>query len=248
MIKGKRLSRPYRAELLVLFFPLALAFFSCSARIDGIVKEGGAADLILKASLQSRTAALISSLRAFMGSADMAAPVLDGPAIGRSMAASPGIKTVSLVNTTPSALDGSLQITNVGDFLASGNTKSRFVTFAEGKDAGSSSIIVILDRDSVPEFISKLSPEVSDYLSALMAPVVLGETSSAKEYLDLVASIYGRPLSDEIAQARIQAFVEFPRPITDISGGIATGKKAEFNIPLLNILVMENPLSYKVSW
>jgi len=236
-----------RKLIFALFFPLAIVCFSCSARIDGAVKEGGSAELKIAASLEPRTASLIRSLRAFMGG-DTNAVVLDGQAISRSMAASPGIKTVSLVNTGPSALEGSLEITNVGDFLASGNTKSRFVTFTEGKEAGSSSIVVVLDRDSVPEFVSKLSPEVSDYLSALMAPVILGESSGAKDYLDLVASVYGRPLADEIASARIRAFIEFPRSITDIRGGNAAGKKAEFNIPLLDILVLENPLRYEVYW
>jgi len=240
MITGKKL-------ISFIFIPLAMASVSCSARIDGVLQTGGKADLVLQASLENRTTALIRSLRNFVGD-DTGAPTLDSQSINSSMAAAPGIRDVSLKNTGPSALEGSIALSNVGDFLASENAKSSLVTYAEGNGAGSSSIIIILDRDTIPVLVSKLSPDVEDYLSALMVPVVLGETSTAKEYLDLVASVYGRPLADEIAASRIRAFIEFPRPVTNVLGGKASGNRAEFDIPLLDIFVLEKPLRYEVNW
>ena len=220
---------------------------SCSARIDGVVKEGGATTLNIKTSLEPRTSALIRSLMSFMRE-DVNAPILDGVAISRSMAAAPGINSVSLKNTGSAALEGSISIANVGSFLALSGAKTRFITYTEGRTAGSSSIVIVLNRESAPEIISMLSPEIEEYLSALMAPVVLGETSTRQEYLNLLTSIYGRPLSDEIAAARIRAFIEFPRPVTEIRGGNASGKQAEFDIPITDILVLERPLYYSISW
>jgi len=232
---------------LIFFAFLLTAFSSCSARVDGVVKEGGAAVLTLKTSLAPRTSALIRSLKNFMGEgAD--GPVLDGEAMGRSMAAAPGIGSVSLVNTGPSALEGSISISNVGNFLARGGARSRFITYNEGRAVGTSSIVIVLDRQSAPEIISMLSPEIEEYLSALMAPAVLGEDSTKQEYLDLLASVYGRPLSNEIAEARINAQIDFPRTVTTARGGQAKGKLAEFDIPLVDVLVLENPLEYEVSW
>ena len=231
----------------MLLASIVMVFIACSARIDGVVREGGAGDLTLKASLAPRTSALIRSLRSFMGD-DSNMPVLDGKAIGQSMAVMPGMKAVALSNTSPEALEGSIVVANLGDFLASGNTKGRLVTYAEKKESGASSITITLDRSSIPEFVKRLSPEVEDYLSALMVPVILGETMSAKEYLDLVASVYGRPLADEIAAAQIHSYIEFPRPVTFVRGGNAAGKQAQFDIPLLDIFVLEQPLSYQVNW
>ncbi|MDR1803869.1 MAG: hypothetical protein LBQ94_09710 [Treponema sp.] len=224
-------------------------FFSCSARIDGVVREGGAAELKLQTSLEPRTSALIRSFQGFMGEATNA-PVLDGPAISRSMAAAPGVRSVSLVNTGPEAMDGGISISNIGDFLASGvainGAGTRFITFTEGRDT--SSIVISLDMNSAPEIIARLSPDVEDYLMALMAPVVLGEPSSRLEYIALVSSVYGRPLANEISEAKIRASIEFPRPIKTIRGGTAAGRQAEFEVPLLDILVLEQPLRYEVSW
>jgi hypothetical protein len=93
-----------------------------------------------------------------------------------------------------------------------------------------------------------LSPEVNQYLSALLAPVATGEVISKAEYLSLVAAIYGKPIADEIAASSIRVVLEFPGTITGIRGGAAKGPKAEFTIPLPDLLVLEQPLSYEISW
>jgi hypothetical protein len=172
-------------------------------------------------------------------------PVLDGRAISLSMAAAPGVRSVSLVNTSPNAMDGGISITNVGDFLASGGV-NRFITFTESRDA--SSIVVVLDRNSAPDLIARLSPEVEEYLMALMAPAVLGEPDSRLEYIALISAVYGRPLANEISEAKIRASIEFPRPIKTIRGGTSAGRQAEFEVPLLDVLVLEQPLRYEASW
>ena len=231
----------------LLFLPFFVMLFSCSARINGTVAEGGAAEITLKTSLEPRTSAFIGSLRTFLGqTAD--GPILDGAAIGRSMATAPGIRSVSLQNTGPEALDGLISVSNVGDFLAAGGTESRFITYTEGQTAGSSSVIIALSRESAPHIISLLSPEAEGYLSALMAPAVLGEDMTGQEYLSLLSMVYGRALADEVAAARILASIEFPRSVTAVQGGSAAGRRVEFDVPLLDILVLEKSLRYEVKW
>ena len=232
----------------LLGLPLLAALFSCSARIDGIVREGGAADITVRASLEPRTIALVRSMRDFMGEAPDA-PVLDAPAMSRSIAAAPGVRSASLKNAGTAGIEGEISLANVGDFLASGGAQGRFITYTQGQTAGSSSIVVNLDRSSAPELISRLSPELGDYLLALMAPVVSGERSTRQEYLDVLALVYGRGLADEIAAGSIRATVEFPRNITSIQGGtIAAANRAQFEIPLIDLLVLETPVRYEVSW
>ena len=235
---------PVAVSAFLLSLSFVTLFFSCSARIDGVVREGGAAELKLQTALEPRTAVLIRSLQGFMGDAS-GAPVLDGQAISRSMAAAPGVRSVSFANNGPEAMEGSVSISNVGDFLVSGGG-NRFITFTEDRET--SSIVVTLDRSSAPEIIARLSPEVEDYLFALMAPVVIGEPNSRLEYIALISAVYGRPLANEISEARIRASIEFPRPIRTIRGGTAAGRQAQFEVPLLDVLVLEQPLRYEVSW
>ena len=225
--------------------PLLILFLSCTAEINGVVHEGGAAEFTLNTAMGARTAALIHSLRAFSGAASNA-PILEGPAIAQSMVLAPGVRDVTLRNMDNDALEGSISISNVGDFLALPNAATQFITFTESSEG--SAIVIILDRASAPQIISTLSPEINNYLQALMAPVALGINMSAQDYVNLLASIFTRPLADEIAAARIRSVIDFPRPITAIQGGTFSGNRAVFDVPLLDILVMEQTLRYEVRW
>ena len=244
----KTIFSPGWAGVLLAVLSLTAAAVSCTARIDGILRSGGSAELKLRASLGTRTSALIRSLQSLMGGAP-GDRILDGPALARSLSTAPGIASVSLENTGPAAIEGTITVARIGDLLrpavpAPGT--ERFVTWEEG--GGGGRLRLNLDRHSAPAVISLISPEVTAYLEALMAPAVTGEQLSRAEYLDLTAAIYGRPLADEIAAARIQLFLEFPRPVSGIRGGTASGSRAEFSLPLLDLLVLESPLVYEVSW
>jgi hypothetical protein len=177
----------------------------------------------------------------------------DGPSIAKSMAAAPGVAAVSLVNTGPTAIAGTISLSRVDAFpsapaLSGGDTGgaaagSRFIRYEpEGR------LLITVDRASAPLLLSLFSPEISDYLSALMAPVVTGENLTRSEYLDLVTSFYGRPLADEIAASRIAITIDFPRPVTAITGGTARDNRARFSLPLTDFLVPEKSLVYEVVW
>jgi len=238
-------------KILIVALFILVFMVSCSARINGILREGGSADLSIQASLEPRMTLLIRSFKAMMGNSGSDL-ILDGPSISRSMAASPGVASAALTNTGPAALEGRVVIRKVEDFLSPVKEK-RFISYWEGVEAerASGRIIVSLDRETAPELIALLSPEAVEYLSALMAPAVIGEDISKPEYLKLVSSLYGSAIADEIRNAKIQVSIGFPGTITTIRGGTASGssgRQAQFELPLLDLLVLERPLTWEVSW
>jgi hypothetical protein len=167
------------------------------------------------------------------------------------MASAPGIKSVSFNNINPTTIEGALSIVRVDAFLSiPGNQGgSGFIGYEQIGSGGK--FTITLNRGTGPRIIAVLSPDVAAYLSALMAPVATGEVLSKGEYLSLVRSVYGKGVADEIAAARIQVSINFPRPISAIQGGVvstASKNRGEFDIPLLDLLVLENPLVYEVSW
>jgi hypothetical protein len=124
--------------------------------------------------------------------------------------------------------------------------KRGFIVLEENASGGR--LRLTLNRDLGPDILSLISPEVRDYLSALMAPIATGEILSKTEYLELVASVYGKPVADEISTASIRASLDFPDRLRSVRGGDFSGKRAEFNIPLLDLLVLESPLVYEAAW
>jgi len=229
-------------KITILLVVLICAFFpSCNARIDGSLAADGSALISLNMALQPRMTALIRALAAAGGQADL---VLDGQAITRSMAAAPGVATAAFRNTSPSAIEGQLRISRINEFLSVAG--SNFITFEQGRSGGSCRINIV--RENSPQMLELLSPEISDYLNALMAPIATGERLNKNEYLDLVASFYNRAICDEISSSRIRAFIDFPGTVTSVTGGTFSGRRAEFDIPLIDLLVLETALIYQVNW
>ncbi|MDR1870138.1 MAG: hypothetical protein LBQ82_09160 [Treponema sp.] len=221
-----------------------LPLFSCSARINGSLAANGSASLSVGMSMEPRMASLVRSLSAAAGQTDR--PILDGPAIAKSMSdASSGNVSATLRNTSPASVEGTIKISNISRFLAVGDVGG-FITFKQGSSGGNCEIKI--DLDNGPVLLSVLSPEISDYLNALMAPLATGEKLRKPEYLELVVSVYSKAISDEIASSRIRASIDFPGVVTSVKGGTFSGKKASFDIPLLDLLVLETPLSYEVKW
>jgi len=238
------MKRIYTCKIAILLLGLYFVMLaSCAARIEGSVAANGSASLSVSVSLMPRMAAMIRSVAAAGGQTDI--QVLDGPEISRSMSTAPGIQSVNLRNTFSTAIDGTVQISQLGDFLSSADGQG-FITFRQ--EAGNGHIGINITRDNGPEMLEKLSPDISDYLHALMAPIVTGEEMSNADYLELIAVFYNKAISEEIADSKIRASIEFPGTITNIKGGTFAGRRANFDIPLLDLLVLEKPLSYEVSW
>jgi len=231
-------------KLIFSIFSLCLAFFpSCASRIDGALAADGSASLSVSVSLEQQIAALIQRLSAAGGQSG--GPVLDGPAISMSMAQARGVSEATLRNTGPAALEGQVRISAIGEFLAAADGRG-FIEFVQSGTGGR--CLINISRDNGPVIIELLSPQIADFLNALMAPLATGEELSKPEYLELVASFYNRAVSDEIADSRFRASIDFPGAVTSVRGGTFSGRRVNFDIPLVDLLVLETPLSYSVMW
>ncbi|MDR2110124.1 MAG: hypothetical protein LBP32_02320 [Spirochaetaceae bacterium] len=248
-----------------IYILILMPFLSCSARIEGALRHEGSAKLSMEASLAPGTASLIRTLsRAWDSGGDPDAVIIDGPAISRSMGAAPGITGVSLKNNGPAAVAGEIHIDPVDAFLSlpegrggpAGGTVGgkadprRFIVYEPRRASPPSPgrLTITLDRDSAPMVLSLMSEEVKAYLAALMAPAATGEVLSKADYLDQVGWTYGRAVADEIAAARVTAKLGFPGPVSGVRGGTFSGAQALFDIPLVDLLVLESPLEYEVRW
>ena len=238
-----------KIKLFIYGFLLCTVYFSsCASQINGVLRQGGSADLHIQAAMEPRMTMFIRSLRTVMGNTGPDY-ILDGPSIGRSIADSPGVQSVSLQNSGPGAINGNITVNKIEDFLSLTSGR-RFITYSESTSAGrpAGTMHIYLDRETAPELIALLSAEAVEYLSALMAPAVLGEDISKEEYLALVSSLYGRPIAGEINESMIRAQIDFPGAITSIRGGTANGNRAVFTVPLLDLLVLETPISLEANW
>jgi hypothetical protein len=234
--------------LSVVTVAFLLAFSSCASQINGSLTGEGQADLAIQAELKPGMSALIKRLAALSGTAKPDnTPLLDAPSLTASMSRAPGITSVSFTNKTPSSIEGPVKISKISDFLSS-NKAIGFISFEQKNSAGEGHCTVNLNLTSGPQILGLLSPEISAYLTALGAPIATGEIMTKTEYLTIVGSFYGKNIADEINSSSIRASVNCPGAIQSVKGGTFSGRRADFVIPLLDILVLEKPLSYEVVW
>jgi hypothetical protein len=239
----KNCFRTWHIKCLFVFFAASVSI-SCAARISGPLRADGSAELNITASLEPRTASLIRALASVSGPLPQDSVVVNGQAIAQSMSEAPGVASVTLRNTAPAAVEGTVRVSKINDFLASEGRG--FITFEQ--NSGGGRMLINVNRQTSPQILSLFSSEISDYLSALMAPIVTGEVLTRAEYLDLVASVYNRGVSDEISASRVHIEVSLPSTVRSIRGGTSSGRQAIFDVRLLDLLVLETPLSYEVVW
>jgi hypothetical protein len=234
---------------LVLLPPLvaALLFAACAAQIKGPLRAEGSAELDVRVSLEPRMAALVRSLSAAAGV--KSANLLDGNAIAQSMAAAPGVESVSFKNTAPAAIEGLVKIAKINELLTSNalaNGAASFINFTQ--EAGGGRCTINLSRENGPRLLALLSPDITGYLEALMAPIATGEKISRAEYLSLVGMVYGEGIAGEISGSQIRASIDFPGALQSVKGGTFSGKRMELNVPLVDLLALETPLVYEAVW
>ena len=220
----------------IVFFP------SCSGRINAELAQNGSGTVRLEAGLEPNMTALIRSFVS-MGSGE-SGPLLDAVSLNRSLSAAHGISSSSLRNTGQEKVEGTIGIRNIGDLLNTG--ANRFVQYTTASSGNK--LAISLDRTIAPQILIQIYPEAVDYLSALMAPAATGEALSKAEYLTLVESVYGKPLTAEISSSRVNAVIILPGTVTSVKGGTSSGREARFDIPLIDLLVLEQPLYYEINW
>jgi hypothetical protein len=153
-------------------------------------------------------------------------------------------------------VDGPIVVSNIETFLNNSTSKlpagagrqpAKFAVW-ERKPSGGGALNITISRDTGQQFLSLLAPDLVDYLSALMAPVVTGEVIDKAGYLELVSAVYGKAVAGDLSAAELSISVSFPGPVESVAGGSFRGSKTEFKMPLLDLLVLDKPVIYDVRW
>ncbi|TCW61775.1 hypothetical protein C5O22_05175 [Treponema sp. J25] len=216
----------------------ALVFWSCAdGRLAVKLDSPQAATIQFSFALGEKTLNLIRNLS---GNPNLG---IDNRPIEEGLKDLPGVERVSLKSVSPSALEGTLQMNNIPLFL--NRIPVGTVSFLS---SGGGTLELQFSRNHREALLALFSPDVRDYLDALMAPVMTGERLSRKEYLSLLESVYGVALRREIEQSRLRVSCTVPGTITTITGGTSDGKVGNFSLSVIDFLVLEQPVVLRLSW
>jgi hypothetical protein len=210
----------------VFILPAVLVFAGCTAAVE--VHAGSDKNTTVQYSA-SFGSAFIHTMRSF--SDDPSAPLFDADTIAAQLRSS-GIQDAEVKTPSGTALAVSASIP-----AGSKNTVSAagLVTYNDS----SNEMTLTLSPSALAALYTSLPETIQSYIDLFMAPVFSGDSMTAKDYIELVASVYGRPLADEVAAAQVSISLYPPA---------GTGAKKSISVSLTDILTAQDPLVYSVQW
>lgn len=110
-----------------------------------------------------------------------------------------------------------------------------------------------IGTQNIKEFAGLLSEDDREYIDLLMAPALSGETMSKEEYETLIEAVYGNKLASELKKAKFKIEVSCPKKvqrinITPIGMGKKNGNKAYLEIPVSDILCLQDSIFIEITY
>lgn len=191
-------------------------FAGCGASLEVSAENDGVA-VAYRASFGN---AFIDLARAFSGNA--AAPLFDAQAMQAQFRAA-GIDSAEVASPSDESLSISMRLLRDSrDILSQSGCVEKT---AQG-------LTLTLSPKTLQALYASLPPQAQAYIDLCMSPAFTGEKMSQADYIDLVASVYGQALADELSAATIAV---------TLRGETASAKKTQ-TIPLVELLTLDEPL------
>lgn len=250
-----------------IYLTALFALTGCGGRLGITARDDGKADLSVFMDTGKAASAMISSIMASLYPAvGPSGPTAVGPS-GSSGSGTSGVftperaqalqkslsgsdaETLSAQALSPSILSLDATIKDAASQTAASRTGVRLSTIVSVKKH---SLTLNLSPATLRALYASMDEQTKSYVDLFMAPVFTGEQMSGDEYTALIASLYGRALADEIAGASMDITLTAPKgeKVASCTKDDAklTGRRAQFSIPLLDLLVLEAPQTYRITW
>ena len=238
--EGRRPFPP--AAVLALAALAALGFSACAASLSVSIRGDRSAGAALRIELPAELAAKLAQLR---GDPEGSALPLVDPDLVRSGAAEKGIRVLEARALGERGFSGLFEIADLGVFAA---RSLGAVTVSSSATGGSLSVAI--DKTNAAELFA-LFPGIDPYLvEALSPPALDGSDLTKAEYREMLGALLGAKSLPAVDAAAVELVVELPgAPVASGTVGfVTTGRSAKASVKLLDLLVLERPMTLKVSW
>lgn len=232
--------------VLVLGVVATIFLGSCAASIDLTVNPDRSGLLSVRADIPGAAAARLQSFRAVGGDSQADVPFFDIPAI-RNEVASRGIEPLVTEGPSPNSFRGTFSLRNLEDAAADPELAGRDLLKLEriGDETTFSFSLSRKNAEALPALFPGLDPYV---LEALAPPALDPYPVTMAEYREMLTALLGDAAMKEFDSAATKILIRTPGPITKASGGIVSGKTFLVELKLLDLLVLENPITFSLSW
>lgn len=216
-------------------FLVAIFFMSCTPNIDVFTKNDGTFIVKYNAHFGNAFVEMAKSL-----SGETNAPLFDAAGIAKQFHDA-GLKDAVVVSKTDQDLAMSASVPK--DFP--NKAFSSFTHFTAEKDPTGKtnkvkkSASILFSPERFAALYKALPAHMQSYLDLFMIPSFTGETMSANEYKDLLSSVYGERVANEIANAKVKI---------SLTGPTGTNVQKKFSFDLIELLTLTTEKAFSISW
>lgn len=238
------------AILTVLIVAVGL-ITSCAMKQNVFVDKNGAGSVDFEINLASYFTEVAAQLSDLVPSDNQAA-IKEGQffnlkKIEDDFAKRSSVTLTALESPSPEILKGSFTFSDINDAVTdAGKTKNPGIfTFTTG--SGVSTLTVTLNYDTIEQLLNE-NPSLNNPLMENFGPLANKDLSES-DYLDMMEYMLGEESRQGIIDSVVDITVRVGGQIVSQSGGEKlNGDTVRFKIPLIKILVLNQPLNYEVKF
>lgn len=242
---GRLARRSAIALALAATAAMVLGLLGCTVREDITVSVDGSGTTEVAIALDEVFIRYLRDLSGSVGGEEEELRIFDVEEIRGRFAERPGIEVLELSRGDPGELSLSLAFDDVAELISEEET--RFLSVEQGGDT--SRLEITASREAVEEALTYSPLEGSSVSQMLMPPEDMG-SEEYSEYLLWALEEYddADTLRNKIESASIALHVEVDGEIVSQSGGRRDGETVHFEIPLVELLTLEEPERYAVEF
>lgn len=243
-------SKNGRRSLLAL---VSFAFLGFLAITGGLLSScSGSGKLRLDASgggrleLKGEIPPLVAAKLRKLSSLPADRPLFDAKSAQGSMEKG-GVSLISFSTPSPDSFVSSLEAKSL-EGLAARKEMAGPKALSLTSKAGAKTLAIHLERGNcrpLLDLVPGLDPEL---IAALSPPALDPEPLSRAEYRAMLVGILGEKAVAALEASKISLEIEAPSAILASRGGSAKGRVFTASIPCLDLLVLEKPLDFSLSW
>ncbi len=227
---------------------LALLLLSCSVRPEVTLNADGSGEAVVRVTVQKFLAEYLLDLAEFAGAAKSRdAGMFDEKEIRAAFEGKPGVTVKGVRIPKPEELELRLAFRSIDDLVRGQKelADTGIVTFRN--DGGTRTLRLHLDQKNFAKISSLLpsSDGSTETILSVFGPQQ-GVAITEAEYLEAMEFTLGEQGPKAIEDSSVDVTVTVNGKLVSQKGGTAKGSVVTFRIPLLKLLMLNEPLDYEI--
>ena len=223
-----------------------IALCSCSSQQEIVISAGGSGTASIDIRLNKILVDYVRELAEATGTQDLLPKdsLFDQKEIERSIAGRPGVSITSISSPDPESLNLELSFEHIETFFATEELLNQTGVLTLSRRAGNTFLRLVLNRQNYGQ-IAGLFPILSHPLVATLGPSEDYEISES-EYLEMMVFIFGDAGPTAVQESTIDIRIVVDGELVSQRGGTTHGQEVHFQLPLLQVLLLNQPVDYLV--